>query len=241
MSIFKNNNTHKGNIACLISSVSQDSKITSYGEIDPAMIVAPKEEWIWVEGYKGTDKDMKCRDFQYVMNTQFDMPEDMLIKKCHSGFHLCLHLSDVFDFYNIGDGNRFFKVKALVRKSDYENYNNDNYITLNINAFSMYNYAPNKNRKLASKSIIFTEEVSADEILKGTAAETLSDKYKTIAIERNVEAAVIEHQAEVLIEDGYSVPFAHYICSVNKFNTAHAVGSQKDLSMDMKVLIILKM
>lgn len=24
-----------------------------------------EEEWVWVDGFKGTDKDMRCRDFQY--------------------------------------------------------------------------------------------------------------------------------------------------------------------------------
>lgn len=24
---------------------------------------SPKEEWVWVEGYKGTDKNMCCRGF----------------------------------------------------------------------------------------------------------------------------------------------------------------------------------
>ena len=82
----------------------------------------PEEEWIWVEGYKGTDKDMKCRDFQYGLGVQYDMPEDQEIQECESGFHLCLYLSDVFHYYEVGCGNRFFKVKALVRKVDKESY-----------------------------------------------------------------------------------------------------------------------
>lgn len=35
----------------------------------------PEEKWIWVDGYKGTDKDMKCRGYQYEFGKQFDIPE----------------------------------------------------------------------------------------------------------------------------------------------------------------------
>ena len=82
----------------------------------------PQEEWVWVDGYKGTDKDMKCRDFQYELHKVYDMPEDAEIVECSSGFHLCLEKEHVFRFYDIGKGNRFFKVKALVCRSDYESY-----------------------------------------------------------------------------------------------------------------------
>ena len=44
--------------------------------------VISDDEWIWVDGYKGTDEDMKCHDFQYELNKQFDMPEDVKIKSC---------------------------------------------------------------------------------------------------------------------------------------------------------------
>ena len=46
-----------------------------------------EEEWIWVTGYKGTDKDMKCRDYQYELGKQHDMPEGTDITMCYSGFH----------------------------------------------------------------------------------------------------------------------------------------------------------
>lgn len=38
------------------------------------------EEWVWVDGFKGTDKDMKCRDYQYELNKCFDISDDKDIK-----------------------------------------------------------------------------------------------------------------------------------------------------------------
>lgn len=82
------------------------------------------EEWVWVTGYKGTDKDMKCRDYQYEMNKQHDMPEGSEIDICRSGFHFCDKPEDVFRYYRAERGNRFFEVKALVRRWN----KNGNYI-----------------------------------------------------------------------------------------------------------------
>lgn len=188
----------------------------------------PKEEWIWVEGYKGTDANMCCRDFQYEIGKQYDMPDDAEIKECESGFHLCLKFDDVFDYYKIGEGNRFFKVKALVRLKDKESYGKYE------NCFSW-----TKHNKLVAKSIIFVSELTQDEILKGTEAEKLSEKYKDIAIKVGLIAAVANYKVDTLVEDGYSLAFAKNLIDRDLFQKAHAVGSQSDLSMDMKVLWIL--
>lgn len=202
----------------------------------------PKEEWIWVDGYKGTNKNMICRDFKYELNKQFDMPEDAKIEACHSGFHFNLYLADTFDFYNIGNGNRFFKVKALVRKSDFENYKHSGGSSF-ISTYSYqridYDAAPGYNRKLAAKSIILTEEVPMNSILKDTPAGALPDRYKSMAIEHDIGAAIGQFRIDTLVGDGYSLAFAYHIVKCNKYEVAHAVGTQKDLSMDMKVLMIL--
>ena len=186
----------------------------------------PKEEWIWVEGYKGTDEDMRCRDFQYELGVQYDIPEDQEVQECVCGFHLCLYLRDVFDYYRVGCGNRFFKVKALVRKADREKYRS-----------SVYYYYDCS--KLAAKSIIFTSELTCDEILLYfDSVKNLPENYKKIAIDVSIDYAIGQYRINTLIEDGYSEPFATYVTNIGKFEKAHALGSQNDLSMDVKVLSI---
>lgn len=231
MSIFKKTNTATIDTEKVIAPVEASPILT----LDSLFIPQPKpepEEWIWVEGYKGTDKDLKCRDFQYELGIQYDMPEGQAIKECESGFHLCLNLMHVFSYYGVGNGNRFFKVKALVRKSDkekYGKYESSTYMGYFVNGGRF-------NDKLAAKSIIFLSECTLDEILEGTDVSNLSEQYKLMAINSSVDNAMNAYRASILVEDGYSEAFALYIVNVGKFETAHAFGSQKDLSMDIKVL-----
>ena len=49
----------------------------------------------------------------------------------------------------------------------------------------------------------------------------------------------IEH-VNTLISLGYSEAFTQYLVDNGKYEKAYAVGTQQDLSMDMKVLMILK-
>ena len=54
-------------------------------------------EYVWVEGYKGTDKNMCCQnDFQYELGVEVSLPEDEEPVGCKRGFHFCLELKDVF-------------------------------------------------------------------------------------------------------------------------------------------------
>ena len=116
-----------------------------------------EKEWIWVEGYKGTDKDMKCRDFQYEIDKEYSLLKDEEPVLCKKGFHLCLKLSDVFRYYDICNNNRFFKVKALVEKKEVEKQ------TTTSNTF-FWGGVVCQSDKLVAKSIIFIEELSIDEI-----------------------------------------------------------------------------
>lgn len=196
--------------------------------------IKPEEEWIWVEGYKGTDKDMKCLDYQYELGVQHDIPEGQEVVECESGYHLCLELSDVFKYYKIGNGNRFFKVKALVRKSDKERYGS--LPTMDVVATQIYAITYNK---LVAKSIIFESELTVDQILNVTEARGLPKEYQELAIMKGVDEAVQKYREDTLVHDGYSRPFASYISNNGLFNVAHTVGSQTNLSMDVKVLCIM--
>lgn len=213
MSFFnKSNNTNKALYESAIAENNNKPKAKT------------DDEWILVEGYKGTDKDMKCRDFQYELGKEYRIL-DGDVEVCEKGFHLCLELKHVFRYYGISSGNRFFRVRALVKKSDFDNYY--------LNPLKPYN-----SYKLAAKSIIFLSELTVDEVLSGTAIEGLDDKYKQLAINSCVCDARMLYETDTLVSDGYSDTFAKFLAKNNKFSIAHAVGSQNDISMDMKAFAI---
>ncbi len=54
--------------------------------------------------YKGMDKDMKCRGFQFKLGKEYEEAE---AKLCDKGFHGCEYPLDVFAHYNPAD-SRFF-------------------------------------------------------------------------------------------------------------------------------------
>ena len=71
----------------------------------PAKAVEPAQEII---AYKGFDKNLQCRGFQYEVGKKFVHAGPVI--QCGSGFHVCQNPLDVLDFYGIGDGNRFARV-----------------------------------------------------------------------------------------------------------------------------------
>lgn len=197
------------------------------------------EEWIWVEGYKGTDKNMVCRDYQYELGKQFDMTEGADIKECSSGFHLCKDLKDVFNYVSIGDRNRFFKVHALVRKADYDRYGTVK-SPRDTRAF-YYGSIPTYD-KLVAKSIVFISELTPDEVFApmGDTCKDWSTEDKILAMKVGCAPVAGNIKTRKLIALGYSEPFARYIVNETLYDVAYAVGTQEDLSMDMKVAFIMR-
>ena len=58
--------------------------------------------------YKGFDKNMQCRGFQYAEGETYEGPKAEL---CKSGFHACAMPLDVFDYYAPGDGSIYREVE----------------------------------------------------------------------------------------------------------------------------------
>ena len=57
--------------------------------------------------YKGFDKDLKCRGFQYEIGKEYETEK---AKACECGFHACVNPFDVFNYYAPSD-SRFCEVE----------------------------------------------------------------------------------------------------------------------------------
>ena len=61
-----------------------------------------------MKAYKGFDKDLQCRGFQYEIGKEYETDRAEL---CEAGFHACRSPLKVWDFYPPIDGNRFCEVE----------------------------------------------------------------------------------------------------------------------------------
>ena len=218
-----------------VATAKEVEEATKETEVEPQ--VEKEEEWVWVDGYKGMDKDMRCHGgFQYELGKRYDMPDDAVIEECCNGYHLCLKLADVHRYVSIGENNRFFQVKALIRKSDLERYRSDAMSYYRCSSFSDF---PGYTDKLAAKAIEIVRELTADEILEPYGCAKWDEEYKQLALSVGVNAATSTMRVDELIGYGYSSPFAWWLVSHNKYEVAKAAGSQQDLSMDVKVFMIM--
>lgn len=62
-----------------------------------------------IKAYKGMDRDMKCRGFQYEPGGTYEA--DHAVRCVGPGFHACEIPLDVFCYYPPCGGNRFFEVE----------------------------------------------------------------------------------------------------------------------------------
>ena len=66
-----------------------------------------------IRGYKGFDKDLKCRGFQYEVGKEYSTDKAVT---CETGFHYCENPMDVLNFYtpcdDAGNLNRFCEVEG---------------------------------------------------------------------------------------------------------------------------------
>lgn len=192
-----------------------------------------EEEWVWVDGYKGTEYDMTAYDdFQYKLNEMYSMPEDAEIEECKSGFHFCMRLGEVFRYYGIQDNHRFFKVRALVRKKD-------------LNTYETYRRSPslyfgfNSQDKLVAKKIILERELSVDEIFYADEYQGWSPEDKKDALKEGTCDVKKRRNIRILREAGFSETFSAWVAkNAGRMERALAVVSVPELSMDMKVFAI---
>ena len=168
------------------------------------------EKWIEVEGYKGMDKDMKGHyNFQYEIGKTYVIEDPSSVKACEYGYHFSLNLKDVFDYYKLSNNNRFFKVKALVRKSDYEDYGK---------VESGYIFVTTIN-KLAAKQITILKELSDEEMykeIKSIYKDTMIDKLKITDMPEIYDKGIMQTlvnkcSRELQDKMNFSEPFVHFL------------------------------
>ena len=201
-----------------------------------------EEEYIWVKGFKGTEKDMSCKGYRYELGKQFDLDDDIEPLLCEKGFHFCKKLENVFRYYKIGDGNRFFEVKALVKKSDLDPERKKNNIPTTYVPYGyLLGFDDNKD-KYAAKSIQFIRELTVDEVFEtvtDTDVREWAEEQKKRAMETSISAVRKEVREFELCAAGYSPAFAKYISvDAGRYATAMAMASLPDVSMDVKVMVI---
>ena len=202
-----------------------------------------EEEYIWVKGFKGTNKDMRCQDdYQYELGKQFDLDADVEPVICSKGFHFCKRLENVFKYYNIGNGNRFFEVEALVKKSDWDPERKKNRTR---NPYYPYGYLPGfigGEDKYAAKSIRFIRELTVDEVFETVTDSDVrewAEEQKKRAMETSINTVQRDIRAFDLCAAGYSPVFSKYIAGdTGRYNTAMAMASLPDVSMDVKLMAI---
>ena len=153
-------------------------------------IPTPDPEWIWVEGYKGTDENMCCKDYQYELNKHHTFEGE--VDLCHAGFHFCATLYEVFHYYQWNFTNRYFKVKALVQREFWVHRGWGGY------------------KKFVAKEIIFLEELDKKEIF----ISRFSNQYEWITADdiehfhSNEEYdSFVDGQIRNMLEGKYSSTF----------------------------------
>lgn len=145
-------------------------EVNKDNEVEPGIEIYDGEEYIWVDGYKGTDKFMACRNFVYKLKKIYDLGREPI--KCKSGFHFSLDLEDVYCYYSFDGCNRFFKVRGLVKKEDYDIELNDS------------------EGKLSARKIEFIEELPLTEKhneLKEKQRQAKEDEVKSIVEDITLE------------------------------------------------------
>ena len=92
--------------------------------------------------YKGTDKNMKCREFQYELGKT--VKDDGAVRCGNKGFHSCEAPLDVLRYYPMREGNRYFAAEAD----------------------GVIDRAKNEDSKIASSELTLKTEISVKDLIK---------------------------------------------------------------------------
>lgn len=131
----------------ILEHVNPDAVGKKYS-VDDRFFEAVEQDWIWVDAYKGTDSNMRCKGKQYRMNVEDTYGDKVVLGS--KGYHVCTDLKHCFKTYDYNFSNRFFKVKALVNAKEYQ-YRNPNNTTLVAKAIKFVTEITNEPSTIEAK------------------------------------------------------------------------------------------
>lgn len=221
----------------------------SQQELD--VITNEPEEWIWVTGFKGTNGNMTCIPpskipFQYELNKLYTHDGD--VAACNGGFHFGMTLKDVQTYYTFNpdatDMSRYFVCKALVRKSDYEQYGKPYKTTYHGDKIM---------DKLAAKEIILTRELTDEEYYQEVTGKyyfiNSPEDYRALR-EKGYRAHVCEQFLAKMDQYGYSNTFARLMFDIHYTGTGTKTLGEfmkkaialvdEGVSTDLRIYLLMK-
>lgn len=144
------------------------------------------------KGFKGFNKDLKCRNFQFSENAEFSQDGDPV--PCKSGFHYCENPLDVFKYYPPNGDNVYATVEArgVVVQEDHKSVTNKIYVGKRISLSKMF--------KLCFKVIASLCETSVDANTSACAshANTSGDRSHAIAKGKSSIACALGNKSKVM-------------------------------------------
>jgi len=112
--------------------------------------------------YKGFDKDLKCRGFQYEIGKTYELSEKPVV--CKKGFHCCTKLSDVFEHYPLWHWSQEYVAGAF----RWKNSKSSNRFCL-VEVLGEFDIDPGiamKINKLATNKIKIVRELSIEDMIE---------------------------------------------------------------------------
>jgi hypothetical protein len=196
----------------------------------------PQEEWIEVEGYKGTNGDLTAYGgFQYEVGKTYCMNGDD-VSLCSNGFHFCLTQKDVYDYYPPDFNTRYFKVKGIVKKEDFDAYGSGYY----------FGFQYDKRNKIVAKQITLVEEIPMSEM--DGAQAWFKEKYPFVKEMNSVPETEKEYKAKVRevcdrdLSESYSESFRFLMLgkdySYQTYSKMKALADE-GISPDMRAYLLL--
>lgn len=202
-------------------------------------LTPPEEKWIWVEGYKGVDQDMRgYNKFQYELGKEYSVKGDIV--PCQNGLHFSLNLNDTFQ-HKDALKDRFFKVKAYVKEKDFMAYGN-----CDPHSFA---WPLKKIDKLVAQKIILTEEITETEEFFSAIKQKYSE-FETYEDYKNAQlygyGKFVRNKYKSMLSDHFSELFLEIFC--NKFaideltfKTKEALAYiEEGVSKDVIVYLLMK-